>query len=719
MSAVPTTSTTLRTSLLTVLLWYGVVLLPFDFLPLRFESHETHRAGMTLVIAVGLMVVMLIPRYGRRLQAASPLEKFFLASLAFFIVVLILSTLFALSPMQALVGDLIRRMGLLTQLALVMLVFAVREVDWRVLARGFWFAGVICAVYALLQFVGWIPNPIEGRAFGTLGAPTFTASWLVNALIWSLVWVLSEAHGSIWRRTILVGGPLVMVAALLATGGRGALLALILSGVTGYTAFAWVKRRRALLILIAGVIVIVGGGLFALSQIDWQNSTLADWPLISRLNPTLPDTPRAVREHVWGNALVIFARPPRFVTVDGQSDPFYELRRWFGYGQDHFEIVHRPYVDDNLRAMEQGRPIDRVHNVIFDLLVMQGAVGVIAWLSVWLTGAAIALRQLYRARQSRPSLWVPLLILTIMVAHVVDLSFSFETLAGGWAAWLALGLVLRTDTNTEPSESSSTPALFKKWWLISSFFVSLFVGRGLSPLSSAEAVPIGAILILLVVIALSTMTLQSASWRSIPAHVGSSVTGIILGLLIGRLQSADGAALTEILLFSSAILAMMWSFQQRITIDRTRHSRLVVIPVAVAMIAAASYWFSETRAQIHFSLGIAPGMLSASTVSQAELHKRAALDFPLDAKLQMYAAIALYQAAVNRIDGVDQVMLTEAQDFGEASIRLKPYDAEALRALAEIEYAFASLVPPDDALHFQLGLQLEDAASRLLRPEFP
>jgi hypothetical protein len=709
----PPASAHLRTVLLTAFLWYSVAILPFDFLPLRFEGHETHRAGLTLVLAVGVMGVLTLS-WNKRLPGAR-LEKLFIASLSIYGVTLILSTLFALSPMLALVGDLIRRMGLLTQLGLVVLVFAVREVGWRWLACGFWFAGVICAVYTLLQLVGWTPNPIDERAFGLLGAPTFTASWLVNALIWSAVWVLFERPHSVGHRTIQIGGLLLMVAALLATGGRGALLALTVSAVVGMSAFAWVTRRRVLFLIIGGLILSTGLGLFALSRIDWQTSPLANWPLISRLNPTQPDTPRAVRERIWLNALDIFTAPPLFTALDGQPDRFYDLRRWFGYGQDHFEIIHRPYVDDDLRAMEQGRPIDRAHNVFFDLLVMHGAVGLIAWLAVWLLGTVLALRRLVQAQQSQRSFWMPLLVLMIIVAHSVDLLFSFETLAGGWGAWLAVGLVLRRDPASEASGAIQKPAMTERWFLITTFVIALLLGRGLSPLFPGEAVPVVSVLLLVVVIALASVISQSASWRCIPAQVAMSATGMIFGLLLGRIQSASGAALVEIILFAVTICLLVFSSFYLFHRSLKRHLKWVLLPATSVLLLAYVYWFSETRAQISFGQGIAPGMLSASTEAQAEFHRQAALDFPLDAKLQRYAAIALYQAAVNRIEGVDERLLVEALRFGEAAVRLNPYDADALRALAEIEYTFAGIAAsPEDTRHFQRGRQLEAAASQLL-----
>lgn len=704
----------LRTLLLTAFLWYGVALLPFDFLPLRFEGHETHRAGLTLVIAVGVWAVLLLTalKSSHSSENWTPLEKLFTGSLILLALTYTLTALLALSPTLALVGDLVRRMGLLTQLALLSLVVVARFVDWRWLARGFWFAGVICGVYTLLQFVGWLPNPIDGRAFGSLGAPTFTASWLVGAMIWSSAWVLSDTAKQRWLRLVRVAGLVLMTAALVATGGRGALLGLVAGALVGAIAFAWVTRQRALLMLIGGLILCIGLGLVSLSRIDWQTSPLATWPLISRLNPTLPDTPRAVREQVWQNAVEIFAAPPLFAPFDGEPDRFHPLRRWFGYGQDHFELVHRPYVDDRLRAMEQGRPIDRAHNVILDLLTMHGALGVIVWFAVWMLGAVLALRRLAQARQSGKNCWLPVLILTIIAAHSVDLLFSFETLAGGWGAWLVLGLVLRDEKKDVEADFASI-INSERWLLMTAVLAALLSGRGLSQLTMDGTIPYTALLMLIAVIALAAFAAQSLStWRRLPVYMAVSATGIVSGLFLGRIQPADAVALIAIAVFGLSLCGLYLSAGWRIPI-LSMNRRSAALPISLVLLSTTAYWFSETRAQIHFS----QGLLSQSTESQADLHRQAAQGFPFDWRLQMYAAVGLYQSAVNRIEGIDVVILIEARQLGEAAVKRNPYDADALQVLAEIERVLVTMnETPDNVLHLQRVLQLEQAASALLHP---
>lgn len=680
---------TMRIRILSVLLWYGITLLPFDFVPLRFEGHETHRAGLTLLMAVGGIGVMLTGPRGMGTRRTVS-EKAFIAALVVLALTWVLSAVFALSPMLGLTGDLVRRMGLLTQLGLIALVLMSRLVDWRWLARGFWFAGVIAAVYTLLQSAGWLPNPIDGRAFGPLGAPTFTAGWLVNALIWAGVWMASERDAPRWLHTLRVAGLMLMAVGLLATGGRGALVGLMAALVVGVLAYGWVMRRRAVLWGLVWLAVCVLVGVVGLSRIDWQTSPVASWPLISRLNPTLPDTPRAVREQVWANALEIITALPVYTPVytvsDGVPDGFHALRFWIGYGQDHFELVHRPWVDDTLRAMEQGRPIDRAHNVLLDVWVMHGAVGVIAWLAVWGGAALLAVTRLYCARRSGQNDWPMMLVLMVITAHTADLLFSFETVAAGWGAWMALGLVLRRE-DTEISAVLAEDVSASLIW-VTGAGVGMLLARSILQLPGADGSLFALLPALMALIAVTGVAGAAAVrgdrfWRWMVSGVGAAAVGMIAGGVLSQVRGAESAALVGFGGFG----VMLGALGMAVGGVFVRREWMTVILTAGAMLLTGVYVFSEARAQVRFQQG-----LEAETLlQQAELHRQAVLDFPLDSRLQMYAASGLYYAAVNRIDGVDVQLLTEARQYGEAAVKRNPYDTDALAVLDEIEGVLATL----------------------------
>jgi O-antigen ligase len=297
------------------------------------------------------------------------------------------------------------------------------------------------------------------------------------------------------------GGLVVMAVALLLTGARGAALALLAGLLTAGCLWAALKRARWLALVIVGLAVMSGGGLLALSQINWATSPLAQLPLLARLNPGVMDSPRISRELTWANALRISREWPGMVDVWGEADRYRTLRPWLGYGLETFEFVHRPLVSAALLAHEGGRPIDRAHNDWLDALVTLGWFGLAARLLLWGAAWWVGLGRLGLRRMpvfilaavgaligigvagaspylpvivtagglvgiwagvlinslfvTPPSQWSTqhtalLTALAILTAHLVDLQFSFTTVAAGWPAWLAVGLLLRA--RTQPAQ---------------------------------------------------------------------------------------------------------------------------------------------------------------------------------------------------------------------------------------------------------------------------
>jgi hypothetical protein len=256
-----------------------------------------------------------------------------LIAIVLWCIALLLSTIFALSPSRALWGDLIRRMGLLTQLALVATVFFGAALNLSRVWRWFWLIGVIVAVYTILQSATFIPVlHVDNRPPGPLGVPTFTGGWLVLAGLWAGIGFL---HGGIqprWRKLLFLAGFALMLIALILTESRGAALSLAVGCTTVTLLWAAVHRARWLGLAIPILLLLVGGGVVAARQLDWNNARLSDLPLIGRLNPQAPDLPRQTREEVWSNSLALAHEWPLLTNIDGVADQWHSLRPLVGYG---------------------------------------------------------------------------------------------------------------------------------------------------------------------------------------------------------------------------------------------------------------------------------------------------------------------------------------------------------------------------------------------------
>lgn len=438
-------------SLSRVALLLTVIGLPFAVLPARFEPYDPPRVGaLALLLIAGLPALRLVPVT----RASRPLYL----ALAAWALALALATLLALSPARALTGDLIRRMGLLTHLLLLAGVLVGLSLDARSIARALWLAGVIVSVILVLQTLDVLPNPfqdaVSDRPGGLIGTPPAVGGWLALALVWACAGLpqqpLVTAVPLWFLRLIYAAGLALIALGLVLTQARAGLLAAAAGLYALLLLTAVAQRWRGLAVGLLALALAGGAALVTLNRIDWGDSFLTRLPLIARLNPALPDSPRIARELIWSAALANALDPAPLTQVDGTPDALHGLRRWVGHGPESFEIVFRPLVTPVLRLHEGGRPIDRAHNDWLDTAATAGWLGVLARLGLWLAVAWVGWRARYDA-QAR-------VLLAVTAAHFVDLTFSFTSVLSGWAFFLAVGGLLAAGDDTGGQTHRSAPA---------------------------------------------------------------------------------------------------------------------------------------------------------------------------------------------------------------------------------------------------------------------
>jgi O-antigen ligase/polysaccharide polymerase Wzy-like membrane protein len=696
-----------------------VAILPLAFLPVRFEAHETYRAGLLLVL-----VAFALPGLWRIRHA----NRFLLLAILGWAAALILSTGFALSFSRAFLGDLIRDMGLITQLTLIAVIFLGSTLDPAAAWRWFWLGGVVVAAYVILQAAGFIPNPLAERAYGPLGAPTYTGGWLALAALWTIPGFLSRPT----RRDLLVitAGTTLMLVALLLTGSRGALLAVGAGFLVAI--LVWTAAHGKCAIAFALVVFIVGGagGLFFLDRMDWQNSPLSTLPLIARLNPDLPDTPRAAREKIWTGTLQITNTWPTLMTSNAERDPFASLRRLFGYGLESFELVFRPHVDDELRLFESGHPVDRAHNDWLDTLIGAGWFGLLTRASLWLTALYISLQRLRLAGMgfllfvtagvalgiiaswnspllplaatigglAALVLWLALqsftphsvtidlrvvTALAVITAHMMDLQFFFTTVATAVPAYLALGLILLPEQSGH-AQTDDEPGL----WLWAGFG-GAFLLRALVMLNADF--PAYALLVGMIVV---------VCWFA-PMTRRDAVQIVLLWLVgwgAGHFQTPEIVALIDVIL----LLWLLARFSSRNQWHRSRVISALLIVLALALFA------SDTVASIDLNRA---NQSSVPSASAADLQIAARLR-PWDDRVWALAGSFALEATLNQLDAPNAAALNQAAAFVERAIQLSPYDAGYYLTMAEIELHLASVIAEKDN-HLQKALDNLLTAQRL------
>lgn len=354
-------------------------------------------------------------------------------------------------------------------------------------------AVLLVSMLVLLQWIGLdLLQTSAPRPPGSFGHALALAQWLILLLPWC-GWQAWRATGV---RRYGYGVALVLgFLALLASGSRGAILALLLV----VLCMLALRQRRPLVGLLAcGVIAVVLS--VALVQIRPQ-SLSHRWLL-------------------WESAAEVVQQPPVQLWPDGRADPSRSLRPWLGYGADLQALPMRAVTAPDARFSSDP---DRAHNVLLDLCLRYGALGLLVWCSV----AFWVWRNWGQARPAANWQW-PLRL--GLLAWLLSLLSGFAATADSLTAALLLGATLRS---TGPHVGGLwRPA----WWF-------RFVGRSL-------------LLLAAVLIWLSPpgilATAQGAGWRA-PERALLAFSQATTYLLAARDQAnaalacAEGAAALQLL----------------------------------------------------------------------------------------------------------------------------------------------------------------------------
>lgn len=685
-------------------IFIGVALLPLYIQPLRFEAYETHHAGLLLLLLIAAAPTLYQQR-GRGWR--SPLGL----ALLVWCVVLAASTLFALSPARAFTGDLPRRMGWLTQVAIVAAAGLGASSSLTALWRWFWLGGIVVAVHVLLQAAGWIPIVSDiPRPEGLLGAAPFTGGWLSLALLWTIFGWITERD--LPRRWLYVGGMGLLLLALAVTGARGASLGLMAGLLTAGFTWAAVQKRRAtvlglLLLPILGGLLVLG-----LGRINWANTPFSGLSILSRLysDPTQIDFTRLQREAYWQTATTLVRTWPTLTNTWGQADRWTGLRPLLGYGLDSFESPYRLSIAPDSLASLAGRPTDRAHNDWYDTLLLTGWAGITARLSLWLAIIGMALRGLglwhWRAvlsigigaamgfifGQNNP--WLPIMLtgggiaglwfwlsgrawhgtrrmfdpqaalaLAVLVAYGVDLQFSFTTAATAWPAWLAFGLLLApVEVAALPFERHALPL-----WAGLAGAVLL---RALILSSSALSTQVT----LLAVIIVAARIVQRLSWRECSFIVGLWLVGIGGALLETTYAASWDVGVVLIgLLWLGGVAWRKWT--------------------ALSLLAAACIWWgTDIAADIALKRSLQAGTTQAALT---DLQSAAGLR-PWDDRITGAAGAVAFD--LGQVQNSAE-LLTVAQQHLLLAAELHPFEYSYAWRLALVEASLAQTDTLNRAAH--------------------
>lgn len=418
-------------------------LIPLYFQPMRIEPNEPARAGL---IGLGALVVVwaLAHGEGRHVRRAAWV-------IAAFAGLTLITALVSLSPATSLMGELVRRYGALTQIAILggavggALIYA--HYGGAALARVLWLVGIVVGVIALLQqarvYPTISPTYYPLRSSSIIGYPTYLGGW---AALCALIGVVYAPFAARWYHQIIWWLGIGLIAsAVIPSGARTATLALAAGIGTAILGAAAVRRWRWIVALIA--LGAVAGGLVLPRLIGLEGV-----PLFQRLALDVRgNATQDLRYAMWERGMGIGALFPTLVSDQGQPDAASALRAALGYGADMQATVYGllPPVD--------GYAFDRAHNLWIDSLLTGGWIGLAARLLLVIGGAAYALKRLGLLR-----LWLALPVGVGVVAAAVlgrDSVWLPVILTGGAIAGLWAGLLLHSLLARGQPSAIDRPAL--------------------------------------------------------------------------------------------------------------------------------------------------------------------------------------------------------------------------------------------------------------------
>jgi O-antigen ligase len=280
------------------------------------------------------------------------------------------------------------------------------------------FSGLLVSLYAVFQIFGldfftWSePASITGRAVSSFGQPNYLACWLVLVLPFS-AYLFSVTKNKINR---LIWGSIftVELSALLATGSRAAFLVFLIISIFWFFWFLFQRKilsfKKILLIIISSLVVFLIFIVFIASINKDRFTELTDFKKGSA----------AVRLDLWQKGLVAYSKKP--ILGYGLEN---QMEAYIGYYKVDDALYSRPNVYS-----------DRAHNLILDILLTSGIVGLIFFIYFlyWIFS------NLFTGLKNNNYHNLSAFLIWSLIVYLVSLLFNFSVTITNIYFWLIVSL---------------------------------------------------------------------------------------------------------------------------------------------------------------------------------------------------------------------------------------------------------------------------------------
>ncbi len=378
-------------------------------LPFPFVLGKTLFFRSIIEIALILFLVYLFFNFKHSNIPTFKHLNFLYIFLSLFLISLIISTIFAVNPYRAFWGELERGEGLFGFLHffafLIMAVAIFEKKDWLNFFKFSLGVGFILIFYAFLQYFNIRNFPFlfisGGRPFSFIGNPAFLATHMFFLMIFSGAVFFENFNKTyklinlqtyklfFWKyfSTVMI---ILSALTIFITATRGAILGLGAGILFLLIYFAFKKKkplintdsnkqisvnqRQSASISVSQIISIILLSLIIIfSATFWSTRDAEIWqkiPGVNRLAQTVTsgkvDASTQFRLMTWQLSWEAFKEKPIF-----------------GWGTESFLIAYQKHYNPDYAIYGESW-LDRAHNKIFDVLVMQGIFGVLAYLGIFI-----------------------------------------------------------------------------------------------------------------------------------------------------------------------------------------------------------------------------------------------------------------------------------------------------------------------------------------------
>jgi len=357
--------------ILKTLVYAGLFAIPFVtlyvendyFFPFITGKNFAFRIIVEVVFALWVLLALLDRRY-------RPRFSWILATFGALIVVMFVSSVFAIHPATSFFSNFERMDGFITLahvflLTLVMGSMFTEKRHWHHFIYATLTVAFFVALHGLAQFAGVIDG-YRGRIDGRLGNAAYMAIYMLFHIFFAF-WMFVESR-SVGVRILMAGLAAMFIFTLVETGTRGTTLGLFagIGVMVTYVALFGAQFAQFRKYAIGALIfLVVAFGALSLAR---ESAFVTDNPNLARIaSVTSPERvlqELQIRFVIWGMAL------------EGVQD-----RPLLGWGQGNFNYVFNQYYQPELYGQEQW--FDRVHNIVLDWLIAGGVLGFLAYFSIF------------------------------------------------------------------------------------------------------------------------------------------------------------------------------------------------------------------------------------------------------------------------------------------------------------------------------------------------